>query len=217
MVSFAITQHLRISGGVSLAELDPFETDFDAPFGSSMANVAIGSIGYSLQRNEHKGTEGPWHDFEASFTARSGTKGLESDYVYTRSLGQAQYKYEFGEHQILVSGMAGAINGTAPLFERFTLGDARTLRGWDKYDIAPAGADRMYHGSLEYRFSVLQLFVDVGSVWNKGVESKIRASTGVGVVAGPVFMTVGVPLNTSDLRAVFMMGFRFGSFGFQKN
>jgi outer membrane protein assembly factor BamA len=115
---------------------------------------------------------------------------------------------------VLVSGLAGFIDGHAPLFERFTLGDVRTLRGWDKYDISPAGAERMFHGSLEYRFSVVQLFVDVGSVWNEGTERKIRASTGVGVVAGPVFMTVGVPIDTNDLRAVFMMGYRFGSFGF---
>jgi len=216
MASFAITQHLRISGGVSIAELDPFETDFDAPFGSSMANAAVGSIGYSIQRQEHKGTEGPWHEFEAAFTARSGMKGLESDYIYTRSLGQAQYKYEFGDHQILVSGMAGVINGTAPLFERFTLGDARTLRGWDKYDIAPAGGDSVAYGSVEYRFHVLTMFLDSGSVWNQGQERKLRLSTGVGVAAGPFFMTVGIPINTDNLRAVFTIGIRFNGLGLSK-
>ena len=42
------------------------------------------------------------------------------------------------------------MNGRAPLFERFTLGDSRTLRGWSKFDVAPVGGSRVAHGSLEY-------------------------------------------------------------------
>ena len=106
--------------------------------------------------------------------------------------------------------MGGAINmdggGTAPLFERFTLGDTRTLRGWNKYDIAPAGADHMAYGSLEYRYRALAMFVDSGSVWNQGGPREVRVSTGFGVIAGPFFMTVGFPLNTHDVRAVFAIG-----------
>ena len=33
--------------------------------------------------------------------------------------------------------MAGVLTGTAPLFERFSLGNTTTLRGWNKYDLAP--------------------------------------------------------------------------------
>ena len=68
--------------------------------------------------------------------------------------------------------------GDAPLFERFTLGDSTTLRGWDKNDIAPAGADRMFHSSIEYRYTGLALFLDVGSVWDAGTERQVRVSTG---------------------------------------
>jgi outer membrane protein assembly factor BamA len=106
--------------------------------------------------------------------------------------------------------MAGRISGHAPLFERFTLGDSRTLRGWDKYDIAPAGGDRMFHASLEYRFRGAMLFVDAGSVWNTGDDRRIRFSTGAGFATGPFFFTVGFPINTDDVRAVLTMGFRFG-------
>ena len=38
---------------------------------------------------------------------------------------------------------------------------------------------------------------------------KVRFSTGFGFTPGPVFMTVGFPLNTDEFRAVFTMGFRF--------
>ena len=84
-----------------------------------------------------------------------------------------------------VSGMAGGISGDAPLFERFSLGDSRTLRGWDKYDIAPAGGDRMFHTSLEYRYRGLALFLDSGSVWDDGT-TRACASRRESASTGPV-------------------------------
>ena len=104
--------------------------------------------------------------------------------------------------------MAGGITGQAPLFERFTLGDSATLRGWDKYDIAPVGGDRVVYSSIEYRYTGLALFLDVGSVWDANTERHVRVSAGFGFHAGPAYLVVGFPLNTDDLRAVFTIGLR---------
>jgi outer membrane protein assembly factor BamA len=104
-----------------------------------------------------------------------------------------------------------------PGYERFSLGDSRTLRGWNKYDIAPAGGDRMFHASLEYRYDLLALFLDSGSVWNDGTARQARFSTGVTYQPGPLFFTLGFPLNTDELRAVFTMGFRISSFGWKRD
>jgi outer membrane protein assembly factor BamA len=110
--------------------------------------------------------------------------------------------------------MAGGITGQAPLFERFTLGDSKTLRGWDKYDIAPAGGDRLLYSSLEYRYTGLALFLDAGSVWDDtNGEKRVRVSTGFGFHAGPVFLVVGFPLNTDDLKAVVTLGLRIPGVG----
>jgi len=109
--------------------------------------------------------------------------------------------------------MAGAITGHAPLFERFTLGDSTTLRGWDKYAIAPAGGDRVIYSSIEYRYTGLALFLDVGSVWDENTESKVRVSTGFGFHAGPAFFVVGFPLNTDNLSAIVTMGLRIPGTG----
>ncbi len=87
LLTFAITPHLRISGGVSIAELKPLES-LVVSRESSMANAAIGSLGYSLRRKDASGRR---HDLEAAFTVRSGTSALESDLSYTRSLGEAAY------------------------------------------------------------------------------------------------------------------------------
>ena len=164
-----------------------------------MANAAVASIDY-----DRRWTDGSdaTHHVEASFGVRAGSRELESDLAYTRYLGQGSYRYDFGRHHVQATGMAGGITGHAPLFERFTLGDSTTLRGWDKYDIAPAGGDRVVYSSIEYRYTGLALFLDVGSVWDANTERHVRVSTGFGFHAGPAFLVVGFPLNTDNLRAV---------------
>jgi len=173
--------------------------------GSQMANAAVASVDFD--RSWKDGSE-PTHRVTASFGVRAGSRDLESDLAYTRYLGQGAYRFDAGRHHVEATGMAGGITGHAPLFERFTLGDSRTLRGWDKYDIAPAGADRVIHSSVEYRYTGIGLFLDVGSVWDAETERHVRVSTGVGFYAGPAFFVVGFPVNTDELRAIFTMGLR---------
>ncbi len=217
MAKFALTQQLSVAGGVGITELDPLDEELQDAFGlpSQMANVAIGSVRYKQHWDAASGID---HDAAATFTLRAGTSALQSDFDYDRYLTHAHYALKLRRHRVLGSAMFGRITGTAPLFERFSLGDTRTLRGWDKYDISPVGGDRMFHASGEYHFRGLMLFLDAGSVWDTGVEKRVRVSTGAGATAGPVFAFVGFPLNTDEFRAVFSMGFRygFGPFAIQK-
>jgi hypothetical protein len=210
LVSFAVTRSLRVSGGVGITELEP-RSDATGS-GSQSANAVILSIGYTQNERESSG-----HAVGAGFNIRAATDALESDFEYTRYLGQAVYRFRRDRHTVLASGMAGGIDGGAPLFERFSLGDSRTLRGWDKYDIAPAGGDRVFHASLEYRYSVLAFFLDTGSVWDTGTDARVRVSSGIGLHADPFFMTLGFPLNTDDVRAVFTTGIRFGEIRIRKD
>jgi predicted outer membrane protein len=202
LLKFAVTSQVSVGGGVRITELDPLVE----PGPSQMANAAIGWVSFS-ERSRPDSTYR--QDFEAAFTVRAGTRTLESDLMYERYLGQANYLFRRGKQLVLASGMAGGISGEAPLFERFSLGDTRTLRGWDKYDIAPAGGNRVFHASFEYRYLGLGMFVDAGSVWDDGVDLKMRVSTGVTFNPGPVFFTVAFPVNTDEFRAMFMMGLRF--------
>ena len=206
LLKFALGADLSVAAGVSISELKPLSPATD----SRMANVAVASIGYD--RRWHAGFDAAQH-IETSFGVRAASRELESDLIYRRYLGQGSYRYDLGRHHVQATGMAGGITGDAPLFERFTLGDSTTLRGWDKYDIAPAGGDRMFHSSIEYRYTGLSLFLDIGSVWDAGTERKVRVSTGFGFHAGPAFMVVGFPLNTDNLTAVFTMGLRIPGVG----
>jgi Omp85 superfamily domain len=206
LLKFAISPDLSVAAGVSISELEPLVP----ATGSQMANAAVASIDFD--RNWENGSDAS-HHVTFNFGVRAGSRELESDLAYTRYLGQGAYRFGAGRHRVQATGMAGSITGDAPLFERFTLGDSRTLRGWDKYDIAPAGADRMLYSSVEYRFTGLGLFLDIGSVWDENAKRQVRVSTGIGFYAGPAFFVVGFPLNTDDLRAVVTMGLRIPGVG----
>ena len=206
LLKFAFTPDLSLAAGVSIAELEPLAPAAE----SQMANAAAASIGYDRRWND--GADAT-HRVEASFDVRAGSRALESDLAYTRYLGQGWYRYHAGRHRVQASGMAGKITGQPPLFERFALGDSTTLRGWDKYEITPAGGDRVVYSSIEYRYSGLALFLDIGSVWDANTERHVRVSTGFGFHAGPAFLAVGFPLNTDNLSAVFTMGLRIPGVG----
>jgi hypothetical protein len=198
---FAITQQLWAGGGVSITELESLSR---SP-ASQMANAVVVSAGYDQQW-----TQPAWsQQVEGTFEVRTGTDALQSDLAYTRLLGLGLYTYTHGKNTVLVSGMAGRINSErdqAPLFERFTLGDSSTLRGWSKYDIAPAGGEYAFHTSLEYRHRGLAIFLDAGSVWDRRTDARVRTSVGFGYHREGGFVTLGFPLNTDTLDAMFMAG-----------
>jgi outer membrane protein assembly factor BamA len=89
------------------------------------------------------------------------------------------------------------------------LGDSTTLRGWNKYDVAPTGGDSMFHMSVEYQYRGLAFFTDAGSVWDRTTPSRIRAASGIGFHFDNFFATYGVSLNGPSLGGTFMIGVRF--------
>ena len=206
LLKFAFTPDLSVAAGVSISELKALAPATE----SQMANAAVASIDFDHQWKEKSEAT---HRAAGGFGVRAGSRSLESDLAYTKYLGQGAYRFDFGRHHVQATGMAGGITGHAPLFERFALGDSTTLRGWDKYEITPVGGDRMVYSSIEYRYTGIALFLDVGSVWDANTERKTRVSTGFGFHAGPAYLVVGFPLNTDNLTAVLAMGLRIPGVG----
>ncbi len=206
LVKFAITPQVSVGGGVGITELD----SLIEPGPSRMANVGIGFIRF---HNQWKTDSGLGQRLNASFTTRAGASALQSDLVYQRYVVDGHYAVGSDRQQVVVSAMGGSISGDAPMFERFALGDTRTLRGWDKWAITPVGGDRVFATTLEFRYRAVDIFLDSGSVWDSGQQNHVRFSTGVSFTPGPVFFTLGFPLNTNEFHAVFAMGFRFPVFG----
>jgi Omp85 superfamily domain len=201
-LTFAFSPHVRISGGVSFSELESRER----PSESQMASAWIAAVGYDQRwRIDSDSTQRA----EARYELRIATGTLDSDLTYKRHIGRASYRYAHGPNRVTAAFAAGYISGQAPLFERFSLGDSSTLRGWSKYDIAPAGGERMFHQSIEYSYHHFGVFFDTGSVWTKNTDQRIRTSTGFGFHGDNAFLTLGFPLDSDDVGVAFMMGVRF--------
>jgi hypothetical protein len=201
-VTFAFTPHVRLAAGASVAELQPLPESTL----TQRANAGFAVIGFE---RTWRGESGDRQSVDAAFQWRAGLTALGSDLAYRRSVGHARYEFRRGPSMVIADFRAGRITGRAPLFERFSLGDSMTLRGWSKFAIAPVGADRMVHQSVEYRYRAFAYFFDAGSVWRSGGDALVRLSTGVGFHGEHAFVTLGVPLNADDVEVAFIMGVRF--------
>jgi outer membrane protein assembly factor BamA len=98
------------------------------------------------------------------------------------------------------------------LFERFVLGNTTTLRGYNKYDIAPLGGNRMAHGSLDYRHSWARVVYDVGTIYNRGQNAKVRHSIAGGFTSGGLTafsLLVAFPLHQGRMEPIFIVGMNF--------
>ena len=146
---------------------------------------------------------------------RAATKVLSSDYVYARHLVSAGYRFRRNRHTLEARGFGGLVTGRAPLFERFAPGNTTSLRGWNKYDLAPIGGNRVAHGSMEYRYRIPHtghagVFYDTGAVWDDGKDPKVRHSVGFGFGSREGFyLCLAFPLNDGRGIPVFMIGVNF--------
>src|SRR2546426_1098185 len=174
------------------------------------------------------GYEKDKHEVDAGYDLRAGAHNLDSDFIFTRHLGHALYAFQHERNKLTISVMAGGISGRAPLFERFSLGNTTTLRGWNKFDIAPLGGDRVIHATLQYGFGDVRigtwtndtdqkrpletgfyLFYDTGAVGDRGSPMKARHSVGLGFGQESFFVALGFPIRTEGVQPTFMMGARF--------
>jgi hypothetical protein len=209
VVTFAFDPRLRLSVGASVTELQMQYPQIH----HLNANAGTASLIYE---DNLEALRGPDHHISANYNIRSASHSLDSDFVYTRHQGEVKYRATSGHNEFVASGIAGLITGRAPLFERFSLGNTSTLRGWNKYDLSPVGGDRMAHGSFEYRFTNLAVFYDVGSVWDKTQSRETSHAIGLGVHSrgddGNWFFTLGIPIRSGHvqpLKPLFMFGGRF--------
>lgn len=167
------------------------------------ANAVMSTLRYDRLLEE----SGPnKHRLEAGYGLRAATKTLGSDFGYTRHTGDVGYTLWRGNHKLSERLRAGAIAGNAPLFERFAPGNSETLRGWNKYDIAPLGGNRMVCNSVEYRYRAFKVFYDAGAVWNGGQQATVRHSVGGGVHFGELALLVAFPLRNGRVEPMFIAG-----------
>lgn len=189
--------------------INRFQTQFPvARFESS--NALVSSL--RLERRWEPSNLGR-HDVEAGYTLRAASKSMGSDFSYTRHSFEARYGFKLRADEIGAEFTAGYIAGRAPLFDRFILGNSTTLRGYNKYDVAPLGGSRMAHGSLDYRHKWVRVVYDTGTVHDRSTGGKVLHSLAGGVTVGSgkdtYSLLVAFPLKEGRAEPIFILGMNF--------
>jgi hypothetical protein len=161
-------------------------------------------------RHRVQSKSGIRQDFSAGYDLRTATRVFESDFVYSRHFVTADYRLSKRRNSFGAHFQGGWITGIAPLFERFSLGNSFTLRGWNKFDVAPLGGTHVAHGTLEYRFRPFEIFYDVGAVWDRGQNALVRHGLGFGWAnKDGFFASLAFPVRLHNVVPMFMLGFRY--------
>ncbi len=210
---------------LTVAPLRPLELSFGTSFQfvqtqfpaarTEAAHAAVAEVRYQQQFRDaalHR------HYVAANYSLRAANRTLQSDFVYTRHRAEFGYKLSNRRQSLLVVATAGRLTGRAPLFERFTLGNSATLRGWHKFDVAPLGGTRLAHNTLEYRYRLFQAFYDAGAVWDRGQRAVTKHAVGFGfrqdkgparVMMPGFFGSVAFPVKSGRMEPIFMIGLNF--------
>jgi len=206
-VTFVLSRGITWSAGFSSQAMQP-----ETGGGERYANAVTSTVRY------HRSIEGSAlaQTVEASYNLRAAERGLGSDYAYRRHHLKARYTATHSRQGVEVSLEAGAIQGVAPMFERFAPGNSATLRGFDKFSLDPLGGNRVIDGSLAYRYRAMRVFYDAGSAWNRGRRAEPEQSLGVGLQGNLGFLgnnefvlALAFPLNQGRPEPIFVAGMNF--------
>lgn len=191
------------SAGISVQSL---QMQFSAAR-TEAANAAIQSLRFHRRWRAADTTQ----SFEAGYRLHAATNLLGSDFAYARQLWDARYRVRRGSQEVSLAFRAGSVGGQAPLFERFVAGNSTCLRGWDKYELAPAGKARIAAGTVEYTYKLFQAFYDMGNAWNPGELSGVRHSLGAGIRAGArgPLLSLAFPLRAGNVTPIFFTTLNF--------
>lgn len=203
--------------------LEPLEVSFGVDFAryrlslpvakTESSNAVVTTLRYHQRwgsaSGAPRGNDEGEHDLRASYSVRAGTHFLESDPVFARHQAEVRYRFRRGRQDLSVGFLAGIISGRAPLFERFVLGNAETLRGWNKFDLDPLGASHVAHGSIDYSYRSFLVFYDTGAVWDRPEEREQKQSLGLGCKKGGFQLAMAFPVKSGTVNPVFYAGMNF--------
>jgi hypothetical protein len=210
--SFVLAEPLTYTVGFSFEQLNGLIPGLPSAARSESANAVVNTLHYHQRWVDFDSTQ----ELDAGYSLRAATTVLSSDLAYTRHLAHLKYNYSNRTQSVEVTMMAGAINGQAPLFERFALGNSTLLRGWNMYDLDPLGGNRLAYGSVTYGYRMMRVFFDTGSVWDQGKTPEFKESAGIGVSSGlgvlekgAFLLALAFPLRQGPLIPVLIAGMNF--------
>lgn len=206
-IQFIVSNGVTFTTGVSIQH---FETQFPAArFEAS--NAWTNTL--RVRRRWDSDISSTGQELDAGYNLRAATRALDSDFAYVRHLAWATYRAHVGDEHFVISVYGGQLNGSAPLFERFTMGNSTTLRGWNRFDVAPLGGDRAAHSSVQYRHKHVGVFYDAGAVWERKRATVVRHSAGILLAKsrrqGSPYFGVAFPIRDGGVTPVWLLGTNF--------
>jgi outer membrane protein assembly factor BamA len=171
------------------------------------------------------------HRLSGSYDIRVAGDTLGGSASFTRHVFDQNYEWKLKKpapgtsftpdgHEIDFNLQLGRITGTAPMFERFSLGDTSRLVGFNKYDISPLGSNRMAYGAVTYTNRYISTFFESGSLWNDGQSRVLHNSIGGNLLLGNILHApaamriilnaarpgIGIPLQKNNVHPIFTLG-----------
>ncbi len=217
------TEH--VSGGIAYQmeniEIDNFDTGVSADLLAEQGENTISSVGLSLSFDSRDSVFNPTSGIFLSQTTDIAGGILGGDKDFVRWTGRSSYFLPLKLDSVLEfrlrTGIVDAYGdtGKVPIFERFYLGGARTIRGYNERQVGPLdpvtedpiGGESMLVGNVEYLiplidFVKMSAFFDIGNVWSKLKSygsGGFKAGAGLGLRVktpiGPISLDYGYPLN----------------------
>ncbi|HVO99942.1 MAG TPA: BamA/TamA family outer membrane protein [Bryobacteraceae bacterium] len=202
---------------MTLVIAEPLELDFGTSFSRyrpeqpgakiESSNAVVTTLRYHRRwGSKHDVQE---RELNANYSLRAGLREFGTDADFTRQFTEAHYRFR-RDHQTIEAGfLAGSVRGDAPLFEKFVMGNATTLRGWNKFDLDPLGGSHIVHGSVDYAFHWLQVFYDTGAIWDSPQEREQKQSIGTGFKAEGFQVAIAFPIRSGHVEPIFYAGLNF--------
>ena len=211
--TFYIAKDLALDFGVDFARYRiavPSPVGFGASERTESSNAVVSTLRYHQRWDSD--TSDISQELIANYGIRSGTGFLESDRIFTKHQTEVTYIVDGNGGNLKVTFLAGRIGGSAPVFEQFIMGNTELLRGWNKFDLAPLGASRAVHGSIDYSYHHFLVFYDTGALWTLPQQRVQRQSLGLGfteVGSSGFQMALAFPVRSGRAAPIFYVGMNF--------
>lgn len=188
---------------------------------SQEGDLTVSRVGVSLTRDTRNSVALPSRGERTSGTVEVAGLGGDADFVKTYG-SSAVFFTLFENHILMLKAQGGVSEGSGdtdvvPLFDRFFLGGANTIRGFKFRDVGPQdendepiGGEAFIAGTVEYTVPIIArlrgaTFFDVGNVYFDRGDfdlGELSGSVGVGLRVqlpiGPVKVDYGIPVITDE-------------------
>jgi len=234
--SYPLTEFLTVSGLYRLEEVDitnvadTASEDLRKEEGKKLNSVIEFALTRDTRDNIFEPSRGSRNSVEFSFA------GLGGDTQFYKVVGESAWFFPLPVFGLVwsVRGVAGVVEGwggqEVPIFERFFLGGATTLRGQRTRSVAPKdAAGETIGGTSELLFNTellipvfprfrIALFFDAGDAYGFGTDfdpTNLRLGAGGGVRVfsplGPLRLDLGYNLDREPGEKEFQVHFTVGS------